>query len=61
MAECIGTERWVNAVITVRIPMNVSPDASLEAQRDAAVSTYERHVSLSDESVATIGVETVEG
>lgn len=59
MAEC--PERWVNAVITVRIPMDVSPDADLQAHRDAAVSTFEKHVTLSDNSVATIGVETVEG
>lgn len=61
MAECIGPERWVNAVITFTIPMNVSPDAPLAERNDAVVDLFEaRFPDPGDDCVAEMHSRIVE-
>lgn len=55
-------ERWVNAVITFTVVMDVSPDASAGEKIDAAFSVYEeRFPDFGDDCVATVRSETVGG
>lgn len=61
MAECIGPERWVNAVITFTIPLDVSPDAPPAQLRDAVVDLYEdRFPGPGDDCVASMHAEVIE-
>jgi hypothetical protein len=55
-------ERWVNAVITFTVPMDVSPDAPLSERRDVVVDLFEdRFSDLGDDCVAEMHPRTVEG
>lgn len=55
-------ERWVNAVITFTIPMDISPEASLVERRDAVVDLFEdRFPDPGDDYVAEMHPRTVEG
>jgi len=58
----VAPERWVNAVITLTIPLDISPEASEQQQTDAVISLFEaRFPDLGDDCVASMRCETVEG
>lgn len=50
--------RWVNAVITIRVPLDVSPDADHETKSNAALDAFERF-DLHEDCAATIKTEVV--
>jgi len=54
-------DRWVNAVVTFRVPLSVDPGASDEEKLNAAVAISEERFDLGQDTVSEIGHETVEG
>jgi hypothetical protein len=52
-------ERWVNAVVKVTIPLDVSVDAS-QGEKLAASAALTDHFDWPDDAVITCNVETVE-
>jgi hypothetical protein len=53
-------DRWVNAVIEIRIPLEVPVDASGQEKLDAVVEAMDR-VHMPDSAVAACRWEVVEG
>lgn len=60
MAEWVGPERWVNARISLTVPLNVDPDASDSEKLEAAVAISEERFDLGHDTVSEIGFETIE-
>lgn len=55
-------DRWVNAVITFQVPLEIAVDAEPEAKTEAAVEVFERYFDFDEaaEFAGTIGWEDVE-
>lgn len=57
------SERWVNAVITFRLPLDVAEDAPPAEKREAALEAYERYFPEPPphiDAAETVGYEDVE-
>lgn len=54
-----NSPRWVNAVMEIRVPLDVPVDAAEREKLEAAAKALEG-VDLPRDAVATIGFETVE-
>lgn len=54
------TEHWVNAVITIRIPLDVPVDASKEEKLKAACDKADPLVDLYPDEVSVVTFEDVE-